>query len=72
MSMEWHRRNYGVPVRRGRQVIFDGKPGRITSAPDNYLRIQLDEGGSPLVAHPRWRVTYLDAGKPMPPLPVGD
>ena len=71
MSLEWVRSRYGVPARRGVRVIFDGRPGRITSARGGHLRILLDGSKHPVPVHPRWRVTYLDAqGRAIGPEPV--
>ena len=57
MTMEWVRRNYGVPAKRGGRVLFSGLPGRILSA-THYLRVRLDTGER-VILHPTWRVEYL-------------
>lgn len=57
MSMEWIRRNYGVPAKRGGRVRFSGVAGTITSA-SHHLRVRLDDGRRVLL-HPTWRVEYL-------------
>lgn len=57
MSMEWVRRNYGVPARRGGRVKFFGVEGVITSA-THYLRVRMDDGRRVLL-HPTWKVEYL-------------
>lgn len=57
MSMEWIRRNYGVPAKRGGRVRFFGMLGTITSA-SHHLRVHLDDGRRVLL-HPTWRVEYL-------------
>jgi hypothetical protein len=62
-GFEWMKQHYGVPARRGGRVIFDGKPGRITSTnAAGHLVLHLD-GDPPrrrVYVHPRWRMEYLD------------
>lgn len=55
--MEYVRRWYGVPARRGGRVRFDGALGTILSA-DHRLRVRLDTGER-VILHPTWRVEYL-------------
>lgn len=66
MSMEYIRKNYGVPAKRGGRVEFTGisgipKPGTIKSASGQYLRILLDGAKRPGTYHPTWNVRYLEA-----------
>lgn len=58
MSMEYIRRTYGVPAKRGMRVVIDGKPGRIVSSMGGYLRVRLDGELRPSNYHPTWRVEY--------------
>lgn len=66
MSMEYVRRTYDVPAKRGGRVRlgvgFGGKlagcEGTITSA-DYRLRIRLDGDTRPQIFHPTWELTYL-------------
>jgi hypothetical protein len=66
MSMEYIRRAYGVPARRGTRIVFDGngveQHGVITSAAGTYLRVHFD--GEPRLRrstlHPTWHVRYLE------------
>lgn len=65
MSMEWIRRNYSVPAKRGGRVRLgngfgsglDGMAATIVSA-THYLRVRMDDGRRVLL-HPTWRVDYL-------------
>lgn len=57
MSMEWVRRNYGVPAKRGGRIRFCGVGGTITSA-DHRLRVRMDDGRR-VILHPTWEVEYL-------------
>lgn len=68
MSMDYIRRTYGVPAKRGARVRYtdsDGVPfhGRITSARGGRLRVLVDdrvEGyRGRLNLHPTWRMEYL-------------
>ena len=68
--MEWVRKRYGVPAKRGGRVLFRDKPGRITAAKGGYLRVMTDDGRY-MIVHPRWQLTYLDAeGQPTGPEPI--
>lgn len=57
MSMEWIRRNYGVPAKHGGRIRFDGTQGTILST-THYLEVRMDDGQCVLL-HPTWRVDYL-------------
>ncbi len=58
MSMDWVRRHCKVPAKRGGQVVFHGKPGRILSARGGLLCIQCGDEIS--LADPR-DLVYNDA-----------
>lgn len=64
MSVAYVRRYYGVPARRGARVVFDGRPGVITSCPGAYVRVRLDGEKQSVLAHPTWHMTYLPADSP--------
>jgi hypothetical protein len=64
-SMDYIRRAYGVPAKRGLRVrydIFPGEPnGTITGARDGRLLIRLDgwpKRRRPLTFHPTWNIHY--------------
>jgi hypothetical protein len=67
MSLEYIRRHYGVPAKRGARIRYtDGQgvvwTGRITSARGAHLRVLVD-GRVPgyrgrLTLHPTWQVEY--------------
>jgi hypothetical protein len=69
--MDYVRRIYGVPAKRGGRVTYtgsaDGKPrrGTITSA-DHRLLVRLDGDKHPSAFHPTWELTYGDAPAPAP------
>jgi hypothetical protein len=60
-SMEYIRKTYNVPAKRGARIRFQGrKVGRILSARGPHLRVQWD--GLPRrtgLIHPTWAVEYL-------------
>lgn len=61
--MDWIRKTYNVPARRGGRVIYSGngeaKYGTIRSASGQYLKIQLDGAKSAMRFHPTWELRYL-------------
>ena len=59
MSMEYIRKYYQVPVKRGMKVIADGELGNITSARGAYLRIRLEGEKRPSIYHPTWEIQYI-------------
>lgn len=72
MSMEYIRRYYWVPAKRGGRVrlglafgsVFGGRTGTIVSADGQYLRVRVDTpvDHKPLRLHPTWELTYLEGG----------
>ena len=56
--MEYIRKYYSVPAKRGGIVSFEGRVGRITSAKGAYLRVLFPEMKQPLILHPE-SVEYL-------------
>ena len=52
MGMDYIRKTYGVPAKRGMRVIAYGKPGVITSAHGPHLMIRLDDYKHPRPYHP--------------------
>lgn len=78
MSMEYIRRTYKVPAKRGMRVRYIDKDGvvwngRITSARDAHLRVLVDDRvpgyRSRLLLHPTHRVEYLPANHGQEPQP---
>lgn len=72
-SMEQLARVYGVPARRHRRVIVDGRPGRILTCNQTatWLQVQFVDAEGPEWVHPLWRVTYLDDAGEEPLLVLG-
>lgn len=67
MSLEYVRRRYGVPAKRGGRVEYTGcgdvERGTIRSAKDGHLMIQLDGVKHTMPFHPTWELRYLPEGK---------
>lgn len=65
MSMDYIRKTYGVPAKRGGRVEYSGagRPlmGTITGTEGAHLRIRLDCHKHALCFHPAWKLRYLDA-----------
>ncbi|MEM1297404.1 MAG: hypothetical protein AAGH89_18710 [Verrucomicrobiota bacterium] len=62
--MNYIRRAYGVPAKRGGRVRYtgsgDSRLGTIKSAKHGYLRILLDGDRWPGTFHPTWELEYLE------------
>jgi hypothetical protein len=59
-SLDYVRRYYGVPARRGMRVVADGKPGVITCGAGAHIRIRLDGEKRSHPWHPTWHMDYGD------------
>jgi hypothetical protein len=67
VSLEYIRRTYGVPAKRGGRVRYTDTAGvtwtgRITSARSGYILVAVDDRvpgyRRRLILHPTWNVTY--------------
>lgn len=58
MSMDYIRRYYKVPAKRGMRIKFCGQPAVITSTTRAYLRIRVDGDDFSIVVHPTWEIEY--------------
>ena len=65
--MQWIRKHYNVPAKRGGRVEYtgSGKPelGTICGAHGSNLSIRLDSIKHPMPFHPTWKLRYLDAAQ---------
>ena len=66
MSLDYIRRAYKVPAKRGGRVEYTGEPGKtylgtICSARGSHLRIKLDGIKHSMPFHPTWELRYLPA-----------
>jgi hypothetical protein len=64
MSMDYIRRTYGVPAKRGGRVRYTGSKhadqlGTIVASRGCYLRIRLDGKKHAGNYHPTWALEYL-------------
>ena len=64
MSMEYIRKTYGVPAKRGGRVEYNANGGKIggtiRSARGPYIYVQLDGDSFTIPLHPTWQLRYLD------------
>jgi hypothetical protein len=64
MSMDYIRRTYGVPAKRGARVAYTGSGkrqlGEITGADGAHLMIRLVGSQHSLPYHPTWEIEYID------------
>jgi hypothetical protein len=67
MSMEYIRRFYSVPAKRGGRIeyTYNGKTssGTILSADGAILRVRLDGDKRTVSLHPTYNVIYIDSGR---------
>jgi hypothetical protein len=67
MSMEWVRKTYKVPAKRGGRIEYTGgkmpEMATIVSTQGGRLRIRFDGSDytHPIPFHPTWELRYLDA-----------
>ena len=60
MSMEYIRKAYGVPARRGGRILYRGKEHGVIVGPEGqYLRMRMDNERVILSYHPTWGMRYL-------------
>lgn len=65
MSMDYIRRSYGVPAKRGARVSFSGNIGRtpligtIIGSSGARLLVLFDGEANRRVLHPTWELEYL-------------
>lgn len=67
MSMEYIRRTYAVPAKRGMRVRLMGPvvkfEGVIVASQGARLRVRRDDNGLIYTLHPSWNVQYLEDEK---------
>lgn len=61
MSMEYIRKYYGVPAKRGGRVAAIGKTGTICGTSGPHLRVRLDGETFARIFHPTWNMVYHEA-----------
>jgi hypothetical protein len=64
MSLDYIRKTYGVPAKRGARVEYSGGKsplfGTITGSRSAYIRVRLDGDKTSKPFHPTWEIRYLD------------
>lgn len=62
--MDWIRKTYGVPAKKGGRVEYTGGDksqfGTIVSASRGYLNIRLDGARHAQPFHPTWELRYIE------------
>jgi hypothetical protein len=65
MSIEWVRKTYRVPAKRGGRIEYTGEKepqlGTICGASGGHLSIRLDGCKHTMPFHPTWEIRYLAA-----------
>lgn len=68
MCLPYIRKTYGLDVKRGDRVIYQGggfvKHGTVCGAADGYLRIRMDGETSIGRYHPTWELTIRPRATP--------
>jgi|GEM_PF-2048199 len=61
MTFKYINDYYGLSVKRGSKIKFQGTPCTVVSAPCHYLNVVKDDTGNRLNnLHPTWEIEYLD------------
>jgi hypothetical protein len=58
--MDYIRRRYGVPAKRGARVKYFNTHGTITGSSNGRLRIKLDGEKHSFRFHPTWNIEYTE------------
>lgn len=62
-SLEYIRKTYGVPAKRGGRIRFTGgrepQEGTITRGSNAHIMVRFDDSLSSVPMHPTWEITYL-------------
>lgn len=66
-TMEWIRRNYGVPARHRMRVTYDGRPATILGTRGPYLRLRVEGERRTLLNHPTYLIVYPQITPPPRP-----
>lgn len=59
MSMEWIRKHYNVPAKRGMEVIAEMRHGAIVGSKGEYLRVRIDGEKNIMSFHPGHEMKYI-------------
>lgn len=62
MSLSYIQDYYGVPAKIGQRVTAHGKPGVITGAHNQYIRVRLDGEKQSKIYHPTNGIVYEKGG----------
>jgi hypothetical protein len=60
-NMEYIRKSYNVPDKRGGRVKFRGNEGVIIGTKDAHLRVRFIGQRRAAILHPTWEIEYLEA-----------
>lgn len=65
MSLEYIRKRYQVPARRGARIKFSPcagiiKEGFVVAASGKYIRVRFTDFRRTVLLHPSWQVEYLE------------
>lgn len=66
-TMEWIRRNYGVPARHRMRIEYDGKPATIVGTRGPWLAFRVDGERRITTSHPCYRIVYPAVPEPARP-----
>lgn len=71
MTLEYIRKTYGVPAKRGGRIVYTGSTkgpliGTIIRGGDSCLVVRLDGYPQVVRLHPTWEIQYLSGLAPVP------
>jgi len=59
-SIEYIRKQYNVPAKRGGRITYQGQPATIVGSRNTYLVIKIDGEDKTKTIHPTWEVVYME------------
>lgn len=60
-ALEYIRRYYRVPAKKGAKITYQGNPGVIRGGTGSYLLVRMEGDKANIKCHPTWEIEYLES-----------